>query len=249
MLLLLIGFKVWQDEDKMKGKEAVEVKRLRALEEADSLLTQLRSALQIPNKASVKEISTLIRTLGEVRATPEGQTALQEARAVLEQMSRIRDQIEKEGGSEALAKQVEQQSDRITNQERLLQRYESRLKEAGLGKGERTCWVKPDGTIDYLYDVVLTSGAIRMREYRYGHREPERSQLPMPAVDPSEEMSPAEFLRRTQPLYNRSREVNCRFVVVIYDATGPTEKELYKKLLRTVEGHFFKRLDNGPAPF
>ncbi len=31
--------------------------------------------------------------------------------------------------------------------------------------------------------------------------------------------------------------------------TGPTEKELYKELLRTVENHFYKRLDLGRAPF
>jgi hypothetical protein len=233
----------------MEGKEAVKVERLRALEEADSLLTQLRSPLQIANNASVEEIRTLIRALQEVTATPEGQTTLQETRAVLEQMSRIRDQIEKEGGSEALAKQVEQQSYRIANQEGQLQRYESRLKEAGLGKGERPCWVKPDGTIEYLYDVVLASNGIRMREYKYGHREHERSLMPMPAVDPNEVLRPAEFLRRTQSLYNHSLATNCRFFVVIYDATGPTEKELYKQLLQTVEGHFYKRLNRGPAPF
>ena len=249
VLLLLIGFKV-QDEVAMEGKEAVKVERLRALEEADSLLTKLRSQLQIPNNASVDEIRTLIRALQEVTATPEGQTTLQETRAVLEQISRIRDQIEKEGGSEALAKQVEQQSYRIANQEGQLQYYSSRLKEAGLGKGERPCWVKPDGTIEYLYDVVLASNGIRMREYnKYDHREPERSLLPMPAVDPNEVLRPAEFRRRTQPLYNRSLAANCRFFVVIYDATGPTEKELYKQLLGTVEEHFYKRLNRGQAPF
>ena len=34
---------------------------------------------------------------------------------------------------------------------------------AGHGKGERPCWVQLDGTIDYLYDVVLTSRGIKMR--------------------------------------------------------------------------------------
>jgi len=271
VLLLLLGFTTWQDEVAMKGKEAVKVEHLRALEEAHSLLTQLRSSLQIPNNASVEDISTLItqlggalqipnnasveeiseliRALGEVRATPEGQTTLKEIRAALEQNRRILDQIEKEGGSEALAKQVEQQSYQIANQKGQFQRYESRLKEAGLGKGENPCWAKPDGTEEYLYDVVLASNGIRMREYKYDNREPERSLLPMPAVDPREELSPAEFRRLTQPLYNHSLAANCRFFVVIYDATGPTEKELYKQLLQTVEGHFYKRLDHGPAPF
>lgn len=249
VLLLLIGFEEWQQAGAMKGREAVKVERLRTLEEAASQLTQLRDSLQIQNNASAEEIRKLIRAVQEVTATPEGQTALQEFRAALEQMGRIRDEVTKEGGSEALVKQVEQQSYRIANQEGQLQRYESRLKEAGLGKDERPCWVRPDGTIEYLYDVVLASNGIRMREYQHDDREHERSLLPMPTVDQIEVLSPAEFLQRTQPLYESSLAANCRFFVVVYDATGPTEKYLYKQLLRTVEGHFYKRLNHGPAPF
>lgn len=271
VLLLLIGFTMWENADAKKGKEEVEI-RLQALEESDSLVTHLRrewkipdnvnveeirtlitelgSTLQTPNNADVEEIRTLIRALEEVRATPEGQTTLKAIRIALEQNKRILDQIKKEGGGpEALSKQVEQQGYKIGNMEGQLQLYESRLQKAGLGKGNRPCWVNPEGKIDYLYDVVLSNGGIRMREHRYDHREPERSQLPMPVIDPNQELSTAEFLRKTQPLYNSSLAENCRFYVVVYDNTGPTEKVRYKELLRTVEGHFYKRLDNGPAPF
>jgi hypothetical protein len=71
----------------------------------------------------------------------------------------------------------------------------------------------------------------------------------MPRIDPSEILIPPEFLRRTRPLFNHSLAANCRFFVVIYDGTGPTEKELFKQLLLTVEGHFYKRLDRGIPPF
>jgi len=252
VLLLLIGFGEWLRQKQaraMEGHVVVEVEHLRALEEADSLLSLLREPLQAADNATADEIHRLIRSLQEVMATPEGQSTLQETRAALDQMRHIRDQIMKQTGAEALAKQVEQQSYQIANKEGQLQHYESVLNEAGLGKGERPCWVKPDGTIEYLYDVVLTSNGIRMREYRYENRESERSLLPMPAVDPLEVLSPSEFLQRTEPLFKHSLATNCRFFVVVYDATGPTEKELYKQLLRTVEGHFYKRLDRGPAPF
>lgn len=249
VLLLLIGLEELEKVVEREGKELVEVGRLQALKESESLLTQLRSPLQPANGSSVEEIRTLIRALQEVAATPEGQTTLKEARAVIDQMNNVREQIRGEGASEALANQIEQKSYRIANQEGQLGRYESLLKEAGLGKGERPCWVKPDGTIEYLYDIVLASKGIRMREYKYNHRGRERSLLPMSTVDPNQLLSPAEFLQKTQPLYNHSLAENCRFFVVIYDATGPTEKELYKRLLRTVEGHFYKRLDREPAPF
>ena len=75
----------------------------------------------------------------------------------------MKEEIQKDGAPEALTRQLEQ-SHRIANQEGQLRRYEAQLKEKGLGGGERPCWVKPDGTIEYLYDVVLASNGIRMRE-------------------------------------------------------------------------------------
>ncbi|MEK6777775.1 MAG: hypothetical protein AABY87_12990 [bacterium] len=252
VLLLLLGLtdslRKKQERD-MDGHKLITTDRVRTLEEAESFMTQLRGTLHAANNANVEEISRLIRALQEIATTQKGRTALQEVSAAITELNRIKDQIKKDGGSDALASEVEQQSYRIANQEGQLQRYESQLKEAGLGKGERPCWVKADGTIEYLYDVVLSSNGIKMREYKYDHRERECALLPKPAVDPNELLSPTEFLQRTQPLYNHSLAQNCRFFVVVYDATGPTEKELYKQLLRTVEGHFYKRLDRGTAPF
>jgi hypothetical protein len=245
VLLLLIAFDQWRRE----GHELVEVNRLRELGAAESQLVELQRALQLSRSNSSEEFATLIRSLQEVGATPQGQTALRDARATLEEIRRVKEQIAKDDSTKTLAQEVERQSHRIGNQEGQLRRYEERLKEAGLGKGERPCWVKPDGTIEYLYDVVLGSNGIRMREYRYDHREPHRALLPMPVIDPTELLSSAEFLRRTERLYNHSVRTNCRFFVVVYDATAPNEKELYKAQLRTVEGHFFKRLDRGTAPF
>ena len=113
-LLLLIGFDQWLREEAMEGREAVKVERLRALEEADSLLTELRHSMQLSENASAEEIRRLIRALREVTARPEGQTTLQETRAALEQMRRVRDEIKREGGSEALANQLEQQDRKST---------------------------------------------------------------------------------------------------------------------------------------
>ena len=71
----------------------------------------------------------------------------------------------------------------------------------------------------------------------------------MPASDPTEVIAPVEFQRRTQALYDSSLAANCRFFVTVFDATGPAEKNLYKSLLRAVEGHFYKRLSLAAAPF
>ena len=79
-------------------------------------------------------------------------------------------------------------------------------------------------------------------------RDKERAALPIPATDPSEVLTPGEFLKRTDLLYNNSLAANCRFFVTVFDSTGPTEKDRYKSLLRTVEGHFYKRLSLDRAP-
>lgn len=244
VLLLLIALR----ERRLLGARSVPTDRLAALEQAESTLSEIRSALGLHEAAS-EEITRLVRSLAEIAATSEARSTLEKLRAVQEELARIREAIGDHAAAEQLMAQVEQLTFRVSNQEGQLRRYEKQLKESGSGQGQRACWVKPDGTIEYLYEVVLASNGIRMREYVTPERAKERSTLPMPKVDPRETMQPDDFLRRTQPLYEHGRAANCRFLVVVYDATGPTEKERYKKLLTTVEGHFFKRLDNDAAPF
>jgi hypothetical protein len=245
VLLLLVVYNQWLSEEQakaMNGAEPVPAERLRDLEAAETLRNTVRETLKMPATAGVDEISRLVRALQE-------RPALQETRAALDQFERAVEKAKKDGTPETLVKELEKQSFQIANQDGQLKRYESQLKNAGLGKGERPCWVKPDGTVEFLYDVVLGSRGIRMREYNYPGRSRERALLPLPRVNPNELLSEEEFLRRTAPVYKSSLATNCRFFVVIYDATGPAQKELYKRQLSAVEGHFYKRLDRGPAPF
>jgi hypothetical protein len=252
VLLLLVVYNQSLSEETaraMNGAEPVSAERLRDLEAAEALRNTVRETLKMPATASVNEISRLVRALQEVTAKPEARTALQETREALDQFQRAVEKAKKDGTPEALVKELEKQSFQIANQDGQLKRYESQLKNAGLGKGERPCWVKSDGTVEFLYDVVLGSRGIRMREYNYPERSRERALLPLPKVNPREALSEEEFLRLTAPVYKSSLATNCRFFVVIYDATGPAQKELYKQQLSAVEGHFYKRLDRGPAPF
>ena len=191
----------------------------------------------------------MVRAVAGSAATPAGQSALQDVRTALDLIRRIRDELRAKNYPKNLVDQVEKQGFTIANQQGQLTHYEDQLQNAGLGKGERPCWVKTDGTIEFLFDVVLASNGIRMQENVFPNRDKERLTLPMPATDPNEVLTPSEFLSRTMPLYNSSLAANCRFFVTVYDATGPAEKDLYKSLLRTVEGHFYKRLSLEPAPF
>ena len=88
-----------------------------------------------------------------------------------------------------------------------------------------------------------------MRQIEYGERLNERMLITSWVADPNEPLSEASFVERTQPWYDYSQRRDCRFFVDVYDETGPQEKLRYKALLKTVEGHFYKRLNSGAAPF
>jgi len=148
-----------------------------------------------------------------------------------------------------LAARAAEQKSELATRDGQLRRYEEQLRSAGLGAGERPCWVRADGTIEYLYEVVLASEGIRMREVANPERLAQRQALPMPPIEEGETLSPEQFLSLTRPLYDSSLARNCRFFVAVYDGTASDEKGLYKSLLRTVEGHFYKRLSSESPPF
>lgn len=258
VLLLLIAFEGMQREETLqefRGKSAITPQRLRQLEDAEHTLQVTAEELGVGPDTPSDDFRHLARIVQVVARSGPGQTALTEAKEEIEKLRTTSKALEKalagtnSTGAETVVRQLEQQSYKIANQEGQLKNYERKLASVGQGKDERPCWVRPDGTIDFLYDVVLASGGIRMREYIHPHRVAERSHLPMPVVDPREILTPGEFIRRTRPIFDRSVAENCRFFVVIYDATPTHEKPLYKSLLKTVEGHFYKRLDDASAPF
>ncbi len=252
VLLLLIGFNEWtkiKEREAAKDNVSVAKDRMAALVDAERHFSAVAAALQLPPTATEEEIRAMVRAVADTAATPAGRSSLQDVRTALDLIRRVRDELIAKNYPKDVVDQIEKQSFTIANQQGQLAHYENQLQNAGLGKGERPCWVKTDGAIEFLFDVVLASTGIRMQENVLPNRENERSTLPMPATDPNEVLTQDEFMRRTVPLYNSSLAANCRFFVTVYDATGPAEKDLYKSLLRTVEGHFYKRLALEPAPF
>lgn len=255
VLLLLLAFEQWSREASSRGRVMVPETRLQRLETSDRLMQELAEGVDAGANAAPDEIARLVRVVQAAAKTSDGQSMLAAAKEELAEIEDAKARLEhladvaEEAEGEFFADELERQSFELANKEGQLKRYEQQLAVAGLGKGERPCWVRPDGTIEYLYDVVLTSNGIKMREYRYPARSRERALLPMAEITPDRTLTPAEFVRLTEPLFRRSIAENCRFFVVVYDDTAPTEKELYKQLLRTVEGHFYKRLSRDPAPF
>lgn len=248
VLLLLIGYQWWKqrvEKASNAGKTLVGAERLQSLEHAETLLDGLKAELEAEPGASSEAIVRLVQRLKAAAGATDSETAL----AAVEKMQEIEKALAERGGSEELAKAVERQSFQIANQEGQLVRCEARLEGAGLERGERPCWANSDGSVDYVYDVVLSMNGIRMREYEHPNRSAQRALLSMPRVDPKVPLQENQFLKLTRPLYDESVKMKCRFFVVVFDGTDVTAKIRYKRLLKTVEGHFYKRLVDAPPPF
>jgi hypothetical protein len=259
VLLLLIAFDYLRRDEivsQYANKEVVEPERLQELEQAETALREIREAFGVAQSAPPDDFARLVRVMEAAARTEAGETALAEAQELLAEMQRAKARVEsaaqklESGDGGEVAEQLETLSYRVENQEGLLTRYENQLASLGQGIGGRPCWVQPNGDIDFLYDVVLRSGGISMRERGYPHRAAERARLPMPNANPGETLSASEFRQRTAPLYEHAKKEGCVFFVVVYDATAPHEKAVFIDLLRTVEGHFYKSFPpNAAAPF
>jgi len=202
-----------------------------------------------------RDFDRLVSGAAEAIQRPGTKAALSAASQALQDIARARAEIEStasaagRGGIDSLLARIEEQAYAIANQQGQIVSLQEQLKAAGRGGELPSCWADQGGRIDYVYDVVLSSNGIRVRQIDYGQRLNERMLITSWVPDPSVSLTEEAFLERTQPWYTYSQRRDCRFFVDIYDATGPQEKLRYKALLKAVEGHFYKRLNNSVAPF
>lgn len=122
-------------------------------------------------------------------------------------------------------------------------RFRQELARMGRGGEYPPCWVTETGEIQYIFDIeLLSSGAMRVRDVTGPTRLVDRRELPIPGELLSGAVSPARFRALTAPLFSLAQERECRFVVIARDRTAASQKDLFKDLLLTVEGHFYKSL-------
>lgn len=106
-----------------------------------------------------------------------------------------------------------------------------------------SCFATADGRTEYLYDVDLRDdGRILVRSRRLPTHEAKLAALPLPPFGDAEIVTRDRFLAATRLLFEWSIDQQCRVFVRVFDATGPTQKAVYKQSLNTVEQHFYKLL-------
>jgi len=249
VLLLLLALAAF-DRQQYAGAVPVPTQRMVQLTTAEQALRAITDAVGAEPADTPEEITELVRAVAESAHSADGQASLRAVRSALEELERTEEEIRRvaerldgEAGG-GMAATVAQQSRDLAIKEGQLKYAEERLRALGRGgAGARPCWVEPDGSVVFLYDVILTRGGIRMRLRDEVLGSPRLTDLGVPALDPAVTMSEDEFRSRTRSLYDYGRraENQCRFHVYVWDATAAAEKERYKQLLRTVEGHFYKQ--------
>ncbi|MCP9629469.1 hypothetical protein NML43_20455 [Rhodopseudomonas palustris] len=112
------------------------------------------------------------------------------------------------------------------------------LMRSGNGLTYPSCWMTAAGQTEYIFDVMLTDGGVRVK-----NATPARVNDPAWAMVASfardSEIKESTFISSTKPLFEWSKRQQCRFYTIIRDATGPTNKARYKKLRQMVEGNFY----------
>ncbi len=248
VLLLLLALAAFERE-RYAEVMAMPPERLDALLTTEEALRAIEQAVGVRDTDTPEEIQELVRVVTERAESPEGQASLQAVRSALEEIKRAEAEIRRaaeklEGESGSMAETVAQQSRELAIKEGQLRYAEERLRALGPGgAGARPCWVEPDGSIVFLYDVVLTSRGIKMKLRDDVAGSPRLADLALPSINPAAALSADEFRAKTRALYDYGRraENRCVFHVYVWDGTQAAEKERYKDLLRTVEGHFYKQ--------
>ena len=115
------------------------------------------------------------------------------------------------------------------------------LASVGRGGDFPPCWVTAGGEIQFLLRITLNGGdSLSVADITPPERLADRRALPLNGALFAGQVSRRMFLMDTQALYDESRAKGCRYYVIVSDRTGPTQKDLYKTLLFTVEAHFYK---------
>ena len=101
----------------------------------------------------------------------------------------------------------------IANQRGQIAALQAKLDSAGGRGGELpSCWAEQGGKIDYVYDVILTSNGIRMRQYQYGERIREKMLITSWLPNAAETLTEATFMEHTKPWYDYSRATTAGFL-------------------------------------
>jgi hypothetical protein len=122
-----------------------------------------------------------------------------------------------------------------------IEQLRSKLDAVGKGTEMPSCLTQESGKTEYLFDVNLFAGGFSVYDRTLSENlEILKMKLPLDMITLGQRVSAERFLDETRPVFDWSKEQQCRFFVRLFDRTGPTEKGIYKRMMRILEMHFYK---------
>jgi hypothetical protein len=143
-----------------------------------------------------------------------------------------------------LVSQLQSGKDALANA--VAERDRFKLEKDNLVKGGRglmypSCWIAPNGDTEYMFDIKITDTGLTASSLAPAYRNMDEAWKQIDQFPLDREISETQFRNSTVKLNSWSRERECRFVVIMRDATGLQSKERYKQLQRLIEAHFYVR--------
>lgn len=112
------------------------------------------------------------------------------------------------------------------------------------------CWPRSEeGELGYYYsfDITLTVDGyiVRRRPVPEEHRNEDVVELHKRIANDIATLSPPEFGRVSKGLFewSKAQSRECRFLALVKDSTGQSNKDIYIERLRLLESMFYKHLD------
>jgi len=188
----------------------------------------------------------------------ELEPVLKQALAAKSALEKITQQIiEKGGGAKSIDEVIKTFEEyqtlehEVKNLKGQMKNIRERLVAMGKGTEMPACWADPvTGKSEYIFDVALTSHGLIVCDRKLETRKKEQSKLPIAGITFDKEISSKQFLEECRPIYQWSKDHECRFFVSVYDLTKQDEKERYQLITRVLEQRFYKyEVLNGSFPF
>lgn len=143
-------------------------------------------------------------------------------------------------GNEAAARAVVEAKLEAEQMRGAVANAQRKLEAAGKGTEKPACWATPEGRPEYIFEITLSSGGMRIHDRKLPHRRAQQATLPLRGIAFDQVLAPNTFRAQTRPLFDWGEARGCRFFVIVVDGTGATEKALYKQRLWVMEEHFYK---------
>ena len=234
--LIIASFGDPQTVEKMAQQLAGSTAQITALEQQ---IDQLE-----PLAAKGDKVDQFRKTLADAGLSPDMMDDLKELADKIALANTVMDVAAGTGGQakpsandiKDMLQSAKEAGEKISNLQGQNSFLSERLKSLGKGGNEfPPCWATPDGHVEYIFDILLNGTNVVVNDNALPNRVAEEARLPLSGIEFQKQADQTNFTHETQPLFDWSKNENCRFYVRIRSADRTLDKDLFA----AVTDHFY----------